>query len=110
MMRKLLELLPEFLPDTFKVAGFVAPLGPARGNWLENKLDVRGLALIFEQLRVFVVLNAIGDGFQPYPRRRLGCTNWYRTIKKNPVARSRHTGTTSVRMQVDPTSDGLAPG
>ena len=72
MMRKLLELLPEFLPDTFKVAGFVAPLGPTRRNWLENKLDVRGLALILEQLCVFVVLNAIPDCFQPYPRGRFG--------------------------------------
>src|SRR5580704_7203196 len=109
-MCKLLELLPEFLPDTFQVARVVAPLGPARGNRLKNELHVRGLPLILEHLRVFVVLNAIADGLQPYPRGRFAGRNRTRRVKENPVARPAQAAAASGRVHVVPAADAVAGG
>src|SRR5580704_15565733 len=107
-MCKLLELLPEFLPDTFQVARVVAPLCPARGNRLKNELHVGGLPLILEHLRVFVVLNAIADGLQPYPRGGFAGCNRTRRVKEDSIARPADAWTTSGRIQTSPTADAVA--
>src|ERR1700686_582257 len=109
-MCKLLELLPEFLPDTFQVARIVAPLGPTRGNRLKNELYVGGLPLILEHLRVFVVLNAIADSLQPYPRGRFAGRNRTRRVKENPIAWPADAWATSGRVYIVPTADGVAGG
>src|SRR6202035_1482996 len=109
-MRKLLELLPEFLPDTLQVAGVVAPLGPTRGNRLKNEVHVRGLALIFEQLRVFVVLDAVADGLQAYARCRFTGRDRTRRGKENPIAWPAETAAAGIRIQIVPAPDGVSGG
>src|SRR5579859_358194 len=107
-MRKLMKLLSKFLPHTFEIAWVMGPLGPARGNRPQDEIHVGGLPLIFEHLRVVVVLNAVADGLQSYPRRGLAGSNRSRRIEKNPVAGSADAWTTGVRVHVVPASEGVS--
>src|SRR5260370_11695138 len=109
-VRKLVKLLPEFLPDVFNLAGVVGPLGPACGDRLQNEIHVGGLPLLFKQLRVFEVLNSVADGFQAYSRGRFSGGNRARRIKENPITWPCDAGTASVGVQIVPTADGVSGG
>src|SRR5260370_11889255 len=70
LRRKLLELLPQLLPRIFKRGGVVSPVPPARGNGHDDGVHERHLPQIVHDLGVFVILNAVADGLQPYAWRR----------------------------------------
>src|SRR4029077_18314625 len=109
-MRNLLKLLAEFLPHVFEFSRVAGPLGPACGNGLKDELHIRGLALILEQLGIFIVLNAVTDGLQTNSRSRFAGRNRARWVKKNPVAGSGDAWTASVGVQIVPTIDGVSRG
>ena len=62
-----MELLPQLQPCMFERVRIVTPVSPAGGNRLEGGVHEGDLPEVLENLGVFVVLDAVADGFQSYP-------------------------------------------
>src|SRR5260370_24317883 len=88
----------------------MTPVGPARGNGHDDRVQEGNLPQVLENLRVFVVLNAITDGLQTYPRSGLGGSDWSRRIEEDSVTWSAETATTSGGIYIVPTADGVPGG
>jgi len=65
-----IELLPQLLPRIFKRGGVVSPVGPARGDGHDDRVQESPLPQVLENLRVFVILEAIPEGLQTHARCR----------------------------------------
>ena len=63
-----MELLPQLQPCIFKRGGALTPVAPAPRNRLEDGVQEGDLPQVLENLGVFVVLDAIADGFESYAR------------------------------------------
>ena len=62
-----MELLPQLQPCMFERVRIVTPVRPAGGNRLEGGVHEGELPEVLENLGIFVVLDAVADGFQSYP-------------------------------------------
>src|SRR5260370_19721280 len=107
---KLVEQLAQLQPCTFQSVRVVAPVAPARGNWLEDGIHKGDLRQVLENLGVFVVLNAVPDGFQTDPRSGLRGSDRTRRIEEDAVARSAHAAAASGGVHIVPTADGVPRG
>jgi len=67
-----MELLPQLQPCGFQGVRALSPVAPAPRNRLEDGVQEGDLPQVLENLGVFVVLDAIADGFESYARSRLG--------------------------------------
>src|SRR5262249_57066652 len=66
--RKLMQLLAQFLPRTLQCFWIVIPVGPTRGDGHKNRVSEFVVPELLQNLRVFVVLNAVANGFKPDSR------------------------------------------
>src|SRR5260370_39641815 len=104
---KLVQQFAQLLPCTFQSVRVVAPVAPARGNWLEDGIHKGNLRQVLENLGVFVVLNAVSNGLQTDPRSRLGRSDRTRRIEEDAVARSPRAAAPSVGVHNVPTADSV---
>src|SRR6266481_974795 len=88
----------------------MTPIVPARSNGQNRGVHEGDLPHVFENLRVLVILNAVADGFNPYPRRRFAGGDWTRRVEKNSIARSAEPAATSSGIHIVPTADGVTGG
>ena len=56
-----MELLPQLQPRAFQSIGIVTPAAPVGGNRLNDRVQKGDLPEVLENLRVFIVLNAIAN-------------------------------------------------
>src|SRR6266704_4099972 len=85
---KLVEQLPQLHPRTFQRVRVVTPVGPTRGNRLNDRVQEGDLPQVLENLGIFVVLNAVTDGLKTYPRSGFGGGDRTRRIQEDSIARS----------------------
>src|SRR5216684_4927383 len=102
---ELVEELAQLQACSFQGVGVVTPVAPARGNGLEDGIHKGDLRQVLENLRIFVVLNAVANGLQADPRSRLGRGNRTRRIKEDAVARSAEPSAASGGIHIVPTAD-----
>src|SRR2546430_2534945 len=100
LLRELIDFLPQLQPCAFQGGGIVSPIGPAPRNWLDDGVYEGGLPEVFEYLDVFIVLNAVADVLQPYPRCRFRGPNGRLWIEHHSIRRARNS--TGRRIKVVP--------
>src|SRR5256885_8374750 len=83
---KLMKLLPKLQASVFQGVRVVSPIRPAGGNRHDDWVQERGSSQILQDLRVFIVLNAVTDGLEAYPRSGLGGPNRSGRIEKDAVS------------------------
>src|SRR5258706_7494097 len=84
------------------------PVAPLSGDWLQHHVQKRILLLIFEQLRIFVILNAVANGLQANSRGGLRRRDRRRRIEKNSITRPAESSAACRGVDVVPTADRIA--
>src|SRR4029077_10193595 len=107
---KLMEPLPQLQPCSFQSVRVLTPVGPARGNRLDDGVQEGDLPQVLEYLGVFVVLNAVADGLQTYSWGGFAGGDGTRRIKEDSVARPTHTAAASGGIHIVPPADGVPGG
>src|SRR5258707_13652157 len=105
-----MKLLPQLQPRIFQRVRIVTPAAPARSNGHDDGVHEGDLPQVLENLRVFVVLNAIADGLQPYPRSGLAGSDRTRRIEEYTVPRSSGPAAARSGIHIVPTADGVPGG
>src|SRR5258708_20272875 len=84
----------------------------ARGprNRKNSDIDDAELSQVLEDLRVFVILNTVANGFQTNAWCGLGRTDRCRRIQEDSVARPAQSAAASGCVHVVPAADGVAGG
>src|ERR1700716_467992 len=88
----------------------MTPIAPTRGNGHDRRVHEWHLRQVLENLRVFVVLNAVADGFQTNSGSRFGGSDRARRVEKYSIPRSAEAAATSGGVHIVPTADGVAGG
>src|SRR5882724_8341430 len=105
-----MELLPQLQARSFQGARVVIPVGPARGNRLDNGVRKGPLSQVFENSGVFVVLHAVADGLHADPGSGLRRADRTRRVQEDSVARPSQAAAASRGIHIVPTADGVPGG
>src|SRR5260370_34211715 len=103
-----MKLLAQLQPRICQSGRVMTPVGPARGNGHDDRVQEGNLPQVLENLRVFVVLNAITDGLQSYARSRLGGSDGSRRIEEDSVTWSAQAAAASGGIHIVPTAHAIA--
>src|SRR6266851_7608104 len=88
----------------------MSPVGPTHCDRLEHGVHKGALPQILQDLRVFVVLNAVPNGLQTNPGSGLRGSDRTRRIEEDAVARSAHAAAASGGIDIVPTAAGVSGG
>jgi len=105
-----MEQLPQLQPCSFQRVRVMAPVAPTRSNGHDRGVHEGDLRKVLENLRVFVILNAVTNGLKPNPRSGLAGGNRTRRIEEDTVARSAEPATASGGVHIVPTADSISGG
>src|SRR2546427_3793398 len=104
---QLVEELSELLARACQGVGVVTPIAPARSNGLQNRVHERNLRQVLQNLRVFVVLNAVPNRFHADPRSGLRRSDGPWWIQEDAVPRSAQAAAARRGIHIVPAADGV---
>src|SRR6266851_2367025 len=105
-----MEQLPQLQPGTLQRVWIVTPVGPTRGDRLQDGVHEGNLPQVLKNLGVLVVLNALTNGLQSDSGGRFSGANGARRIQEYSIARSAQASAARGGIHIVPTADGIACG
>src|SRR5260370_7030918 len=82
-----MKLLPQLQPRIFQRVRIVTPVAPTRSNGHDDGVHEGDLPQALENLRVLVILDAITNGLQTYPRSGLAGNDRTSRIEEDSTTR-----------------------
>jgi len=105
-----MEPLPQLQPCSFQSVRVLTPVGPARGNRLDDGVQEGDLPQVLECLGVFVVLNAVADGLQTYSWGGFAGGDGTRRIEEYSITRPSEAVAAICGIHIVPTANGVPGG
>src|SRR5258708_16429198 len=105
-----MKVLAQLQGRIFERVWIVTSVAPTRSNGHDDGVHEGDLPQVLENLRVLVILDAITNGLQTYPRSGLAGSDRTRRIEEDSITRSSQAAAASSGIHIVPTADGVTAG